>query len=199
MQLTAVDEERQKEQHRKVYRGKHSSQEKRNTYKEHFIEGLANEAADASAQGNINEEVLQKNSERPSKAETEKAIFHMERRKASGRHTVPVEAIKTNIHTSTEILYDLIGEKEEIPTEWKEGYLVNIPKKGGLQECQTTEGKCSYQWPERSSTESSWTDLRYGCMLSSEVIKLASRKDRSYTYQTATFRLIVDGRKLRKL
>ena len=68
------------------------------------------------------EEVLQINSLRPSKAEIEKAIHHMKRRKASGPDKIPTEAIKADIETSTEILHDLFGkiwEQEEMPTEWK--------------------------------------------------------------------------------
>ena len=43
------------------------------------------------------------------------------------------------METSTEMLHDIIGkiwDKEEIPTEWKEGYLAKIPKKRYLQECK---------------------------------------------------------------
>ena len=82
------------------------------------------------------EEVLPINCKRPSKAEIEKAIHHMKRGKASGPDTIPAEAIKADIETSTEILLDLFGkiwEQEEIQTEWKEGYLVKLPKKGDMQ------------------------------------------------------------------
>ena len=51
----------------------------------------------------------------------------MKRGKASGPDKIPAEAIKADIETSTEVLHDLlwkIWEQEEIPTEWKEGYLV---------------------------------------------------------------------------
>ena len=51
----------------------------------------------------------------------------MRRGKASGPDKIPAEAIKADIETSTEILQDLFGkiwEQEDIPTEWKEGYLV---------------------------------------------------------------------------
>ena len=83
------------------------------------------------------EQVLQVNCERPSKAEIEKAIHHPKRVKASGPDEIAAEAIKADLETSTEILHDVIGkiwDKEEIPTGWKEGYLVNLPKKGDMQE-----------------------------------------------------------------
>ena len=75
------------------------------------------------------EEVLQIHCERPSKVEIEKAIHHMKRGRDSGPDKIPAEAIRADIKTSTEILHDLFGkiwEQEEIPTEWKEGYLVKL-------------------------------------------------------------------------
>ena len=46
---------------------------------------------------------------------------------------IPAEAIKANLETSVEMMYTLvrkIGETEEIPKEWKEGYLVKLyPRK----------------------------------------------------------------------
>ena len=89
------------------------------------------------------EEVLQINCESPSKAEIERVIHHMKRGKASGPDKIPAEAIKADIETSTEILHDLFGkiwEQEEIPTEWKEGYLVKLPKKGDMQESNIYRG-----------------------------------------------------------
>ena len=67
----------------------------------------------------------------------------MKRGKASGPDNIPAEAIKADIETSSEILRDLFGkiwEQEEIPTEWKEGYLVKLPKEGDLQECKNYRG-----------------------------------------------------------
>ena len=47
------------------------------------------------------------------------------------------------METSIEMLYDLIGKiwvTDEILIGWKEGYLVKIPQKGGLQECRNYRG-----------------------------------------------------------
>ena len=67
----------------------------------------------------------------------------MKRGKASCPEKIPAEAIKADIETSTEILHDLLGkiwEQEEIPTEWKEGYPVKLPKKGDMQDCKNYRG-----------------------------------------------------------
>ena len=37
-------------------------------------------------------------------------------------------------------LFEEIWEKEEIPAEWKEGYLIKIPKKGDLSRCDNFIG-----------------------------------------------------------
>ena len=66
----------------------------------------------------------------------------MKRGKA-GPNKIPAEPIMADTETSTEIMHDLFGkiwEQEEIPTEWKERYLVTLPKKGDKQECQKYRG-----------------------------------------------------------
>ena len=110
-----------------------SDEDQLKRWREHFEELLNRPPPQNPPDITPAEEVLQINCERPSKAEIEKAIHHMKRGKASGPDKIPAEAIKADIETSTEILHDLLGkiwEQEEIPTEWKEGYLVKLPKKG---------------------------------------------------------------------
>ena len=49
------------------------------------------------------------------------------------------EAIKADLKNSAEMLYNLFGkiwETNEIPDDWKEGYLIKLPKKGYLKECK---------------------------------------------------------------
>ena len=131
-----------------------SDEDQLKRWREHFEELLNRPPPQNPPDITPAEEVLQINCERPSKAEIEKAIHHMKRGKASGPDKIPAEAIKADIETSTEILHDLFGkiwEQEEIPTEWKEGYLVKLPKKGDMQDCKNYRGIMS-------STESSWTD-----------------------------------------
>ena len=75
--------------------------------------------------------------------ETRKAISLLKTGKASGPDEIPAEAIKADMDTSIEMLYHLIGkiwDTYEITIGWKEGYLVNIAKKGDLQECKNYRG-----------------------------------------------------------
>ena len=120
-----------------------SDEDQLKRWREHFEELLNRPPPQNPPDITQAEEVLQINCERPSKAEIEKAIHHMKRGKASGPDKIPAEAIKADIETSTEILHDLLGkiwEQVEIPTEWKEGYLVKLPKKGDMQDCKNYRG-----------------------------------------------------------
>ena len=59
----------------------------------------------------------------------------MKNGKVAGPDGIPAEALKADVNSSVEMLYSLfeeIWEKEDIPAEWKEGYLIKIPKKGVL-------------------------------------------------------------------
>ena len=80
---------------------------------------------------------------KPTREEIKKAIAHMKNGKVAGPDGIPAEALKADVNTSVEMLYSLyeeIWEKEEIPAEWKEGYLIKIPKKGDLSRCHNYRG-----------------------------------------------------------
>ncbi|KAK2167820.1 hypothetical protein NP493_1256g00007 [Ridgeia piscesae] len=141
------------------------------------------------------EEVLQINCERPSKAEIEKAIHHMKRGKASGPDKIPAEAIKADIETSTEILHDLlwkIWEQEEIPTEWKEGYLVKLPKKGDMQDCKNYREIMLLSVPGKVLNRVILDRLKTGVDAKLRDHQAGFRKDRSCTDQIAILRIIVE-------
>ena len=90
-------------------------------------------------------------------------------------------------------LFEEIWEKEEIPAEWKEGYLIKIPKKGDLSRCDnfirgitllSVHGKVLNRFIlERMKGEVDKT-------LREE--QAGFRKDRSCTDQIATLRIIVE-------
>ena len=71
------------------------------------------------------------NCNKPTREEIKRAIGHVQNGKAAGPDGIPAEALKGDVTTSVEMLYSLfeeIWEKKEIPAEWKEGYLIKIPK-----------------------------------------------------------------------
>ena len=86
---------------------------------------------------------LQVNENRPGKAEIKKAIKHLKNGKAAGADGILPEAIKTDLSTSTEMLFELfwkIWETNEVLDDWKEGYLIKLPKKGDVRECKNWRG-----------------------------------------------------------
>ena len=89
------------------------------------------------------EEDLLINCNKPTREEIKRVIGHIQNGKAAGPDGIPAEALKGDVTTSVEMLYSLfeeIWEKEEIPAEWKEGYLIKIPKKGDLSRCDNFRG-----------------------------------------------------------
>ena len=112
-------------------------------WRDHFEELLNRPAPSNPPDIPLASEVLEVNCERPDREEIRKAIRLLKTGKAPGPDEIPAEAIKADMETSIEMLYDLIGkiwDTDEIPIGWKEGYLVKIPKKGDLQECRNYRG-----------------------------------------------------------
>lgn len=63
---------------------------------------------------------------------SKKAIKALKNGKATGPENIPAEAMKADIDTSTDMLYNLLGkiwQQEKIPEEWKEGYVIALAKK----------------------------------------------------------------------
>ena len=63
--------------------------------------------------------------------------------KAAGADILPAEELKADIDATLEMLYPLftrIWEDEELPADWKEGRLINLPKKDNLSKCSNYRG-----------------------------------------------------------
>jgi hypothetical protein len=68
----------------------------------------------------------------PTKEEVKIALKQMRNRKSAGPDNIPAEALKADFDNSANILHPLflrIWEAETNPEEWKEGYLIKLPKK----------------------------------------------------------------------
>ncbi|KAK7097254.1 hypothetical protein V1264_004261 [Littorina saxatilis] len=79
----------------------------------------------------------------PTKEEISQAIKQLRNGKAAGPDGIPAEALKADLATSVKMLYPLffkIWEEEQVPSEWKEGYLIKLPKKGDLSACSNYRG-----------------------------------------------------------
>ena len=120
-----------------------SEEDQMGRWRDHFEELLNRPAPSNPPDIPLASEVLEVNCERPDREEIRKAISLLKTGKAPGPDEIPAEAIKADMDTSIEMLYDLIWkiwDTEEIPIGWKAGYLVKIPKKGDLQECRNYRG-----------------------------------------------------------
>ncbi|CAH8680200.1 unnamed protein product [Schistosoma rodhaini] len=59
--------------------------------------------------------------------------------KAAEPDNIPAEALKPNIEVTANMVHVLsskICEEEQVPTDWKEGYLTKIPNKRDLSKCE---------------------------------------------------------------
>ena len=86
---------------------------------------------------------LEVNTATPSKEEIAKTIQKQQNGKAPGPDGIPVEVLKADISTSTQVwpeIFERVWEEETIPVERKKGYLVKIPNKGDLANCNNYRG-----------------------------------------------------------
>ena len=110
---------------------------------EHF-EGVLNRPAPGQI-ANIPpaENPLPVNCNIPTKEEVRRAIIALRNGKAAGPDEIPAEALKAAPYTSAAMLGNIIEriwEEEAVPEEWKEGFLVKLPKKGDQSECDNYRG-----------------------------------------------------------
>jgi hypothetical protein len=71
----------------------------------------------------------------PTGSETKTAIKHLKSNKASGPDNLPPEIFKTYPHTIAKVLEPLfkkVWDSGQIPSEWKQGLIIKLPKKGDL-------------------------------------------------------------------
>ena len=99
------------------------------------------------------------------------------------------------METSTEMLHDIIGEmwdQEEIPTGWKEGYLVKPSKKGDLQECKNCRGIILLSVPGKILNRIILDRLKIVVDVRLRDHQAGFRKDRSSTDQIIMLRIIIE-------
>ena len=114
-----------------------------NRWAEYFEELLNRPAPQSPPNISPGDRDLDINCEKPTREEITNAIKLLKNDKAVGPDDIPAEALKADLKTTVEILYSLfenIWEKEEVPTNWKEGYLIKLPKKGDLSNCNNYRG-----------------------------------------------------------
>ena len=133
--------------------------------------------------------------EKPSREEIKEAINKMKKCKAAGPDTIPAEALKVDVETTADLLYPLfkkIWEEEEIPMDWKEGYLIKLPKKGDLSKCENYRGITLLSVPGKVLNRILLKRMKGKVDPLLRDQQAGFRQNRSCTDQIATLRIIVE-------
>ncbi|KAL3872436.1 hypothetical protein ACJMK2_040364 [Sinanodonta woodiana] len=131
----------------------------------------------------------------PTKEEIRSAIKHLKSGKSAGPDNIPAEALKADVETSVELLYPLfckIWEDEEVPVDWREGYLVKIPKKGDLSSCSNYRGITLLSIPGKVFNRILLNRMKEAVDPHLRDQQAGFRKERSCTDQIATLRIILE-------
>ena len=133
--------------------------------------------------------------DQPSKQEIKDAVKRLKANKAPGPDGIPPEAFKADINTTVEALHKVfsnIWEKEDIPTEWKTGHLVKLPKKGDLGNCNNWRGITLLVIASKVLTRVILGRIKSSIDKKLRQNQAGFRPDRSCTDQIATLRIIVE-------
>jgi len=135
------------------------------------------------------------NCDHPTRTEIRKAIQQLRNGKAAGPDNIPAEALKADLTTMVEMLYPLfkqIWEEEEVPADWKEGYLIKLPKKGDLSNCANYRGITLLSVPGKVFNRVLLERMKGQVDTLLRDQQAGFRKNRSCVDQIATLRIIVE-------
>ncbi|XP_065261983.1 uncharacterized protein LOC135879876 [Emys orbicularis] len=166
-----------------------------NRWAEHFEELLNRTAPLNPPDIDPASEDLPINCDRPTRDEIRKVITMMKNRKAAGPDDIPAEALKVDLDVSVEMLYPLfekIWEEEVIPADWKEGYLIKIPKKGDLSNCANCRGITLLSVPGKVFNRVLLERMKDAVDPQLRDEQAGFRQNRSCADQIATLRIIVE-------
>ncbi|VDP84033.1 unnamed protein product [Schistosoma mattheei] len=115
--------------------------------------------------------------------------------KATGPDNIPAEALKSDIEVTTNMLHILfkkIWEEEQMPTDWKEGYLIKIAKKRDLSKCENYRGITLLSVPGKVSNRVLLNQMKDSVDTQLRDQQAGFLKDRLCTGQITTLRTIVE-------
>ena len=162
---------------------------------EHFEELLNRPPPTVTADIPPAEELLQITVDPPTKEEIKKAIMLLKNGKSAGPDGIPAEVLKADLQTSVDMLHPLftrIWEDEVIPQDWKEGYIVKLPKKGDLSQCKNYRGIMLLSIPGKVLNRIILNRIKAAVDVLLRDQQAGFRKGRSCTDQIATLRIIIE-------
>jgi hypothetical protein len=133
--------------------------------------------------------------ETPTKEEIMRAIRKMKNGKAAGPDGIPAEALKADTERTAEMLlplFEKIWQDEQIPTDWKDGHIVKLPKKGDLGICDNNRGITLLSIPGKIFNRILLERMRDKIDDKLRDNQAGFRRNRSCTDQIATLRIIVE-------
>ncbi|CAH8593510.1 unnamed protein product [Schistosoma intercalatum] len=123
------------------------------------------------------------------------AIRQIKRGKAAGPDNIPAEALKADVAATAKILHILfnkIWDEEQVPTDWKEGLLIKILKKGDLSKCDNYRGITLLSIPGKVFNRVLLNRMKNCVDAQLRDQQAGFCKDRSCTDQITTLRIIVE-------
>ncbi|VDP55385.1 unnamed protein product [Schistosoma margrebowiei] len=170
-------------------------QQQRNKWKEYFEEFLSRPAPmnPPDIEAAHTDLLIYVNS--PMTEKIRMAIRQIKRWKAAGPDNVPAEALKSDIEVTTNMLHLLfkkIWEEEQVQMDWKEGYLIKIPKKGDLSKCENYRGMTLLSIPGKVFNKVVLNRMKDAVDSQVRDQQAGFRKDRSCTDQIAILPIIVE-------
>ena len=163
-------------------------------WKEHFQEVLNRAPPDERPQLAPGDP-LDINTREISKTEIRKALSSLKNGRAAGTDNIPPEALREGGKGIVDQLYhlfNLIWTTEEMPTEWKKGLLVKLPKHGDLSQCGKWRGITLLSIPSKVFTRVILDRMKDALDKKLRDEQAGFRKERSCTDQIATLRVIVE-------
>ena len=164
-------------------------------WKEHFEELLNRPIPTDRPVITPRETPLNINTSKPSKLEIKRAISLLKNGKATGPDGVPAEAIKADTNISVEMMHNLLGkiwDEENVPTEWKHGYIIKLPKKGDLGECKNWRGITLLSVPSKILNRILLERMKTAVDTCLRDEQAGFRQNRSCTDQITILRIIIE-------
>ena len=131
----------------------------------------------------------------PNKEEIALAIKQLKLGKSPGPDNITAEMMRADINTIVNMLHPLfekIWEEERVPKDWKEGYLIKIPKKGDLSNCANYRGITLLSVPGKVFNRIILNRMKDKVDMQLRDQQAGFRQNRSCTDQIATLRIIVE-------
>nr|CAH8843517.1 unnamed protein product [Trichobilharzia regenti] len=137
---------------------------------------------------------LQVDTNPPTRAEVLNAIKLLKAGKAAGPDGIPPEALKADPETTADMLTPLlqkVWKEGKVPTDWRKGYLVKLPKKGDLGLCKNWRGIMLLSTPSKILSRIILERLKDALETELRPEQAGFRKGKSCTDQIATLRIII--------